>query len=143
MGRFMNQYEIEERRNQYRRHPLLGPATHTLESLMEATNRNSDGWAYWPKPSRAASRLMDLIERDGTSKYRFDDERPDVTLAELKAAYAPLRAFRTRSGLVFTIYEPRGGEDRNRPSHPHSRAERKSIETRLTRRSGRRRYRGR
>ncbi len=37
----------------------------------------------------------------------------------------------------------RTGQHRNRPAHPHSRAERKSIETRLTRRSGRRRYRSR
>lgn len=28
-------------------------------------NRNSDGWAYWPKPFRAAARLMEPVEGDG------------------------------------------------------------------------------
>lgn len=35
------------------------------------------------------------------------------------------------------------GEHRNRPSHPHSRAERLGIAARLTKRNGRRRYRSR
>lgn len=35
------------------------------------------------------------------------------------------------------------GETRNRPAHPHSRADRLSIAARLTKRNGRRRYRGR
>ena len=35
------------------------------------------------------------------------------------------------------------GSSRRRPAHPRGRGERKGIEIRLTRRSGRRRYRGR
>ena len=103
--RFMNTYEIDERAAQYARHPLLGPATRTLASLRDAADANSDGWAYWPKPVRAARRLIELVERDGTSRYRFDDEREDVTRAELTAALRPIKAFRTRSGLAFEIEE--------------------------------------
>lgn len=106
--RFMNTYDIEDARVRYARHPLLGPATKTLASLRDAADENSDGWCYWPKPARAAARLMEVIERDGTSRYRFDDERADVTLAELRKAYAPIKAFRTRTGISFDIYEPTG-----------------------------------
>ncbi len=104
--RYMNRYEVEERAEQYAEHPLLGPATSTLVALRDAADANSDGWAYWPKPARAAAKLMELIERDGTARWRFDHERGDVTLADVRAALRPIKAFRTRSGLQFTIHEP-------------------------------------
>ena len=111
---FMNEWEIADAAQRYRNHPLLGPATRTLVSLKDAANANSDGWAYWPKPARAAAQLQRLIVGDGTAYYRFDEERADVTAAKLRAAYAPLRAFRTRQRLAFTIYEPGGGQSRTR-----------------------------
>ena len=43
--RFMNEYEIDDRAKQFAEHPLLGPATRTMVSLRDWTNRNSDGWA--------------------------------------------------------------------------------------------------
>ncbi len=49
---------------------------------------------------------------------------------------------RLRSGLYFAT-ELKDGEERSRPSHPHSRGQRIHIIERLDRRSGRRRYRGR
>ncbi len=104
--RFMNAYEIDDAQARYRDHPILGPATATLANLRDMADSNSDGWCYWPKPARAASRLMEMITRDGTSRYRFDDEREDVTLAELRKAYAPIKAFRTRCGIDFEIVEP-------------------------------------
>ncbi len=106
----MNSYDIEDARLRYAEHPLLGPATRTLVSLQRAADANSDGWAFWPKPSRAANRLMALIEGDehpeGRRGARFDTERADVTEAKLRAAYSPLKAFRTRSGLDFHIHDP-------------------------------------
>jgi hypothetical protein len=51
---------------------------------------------------------MELIERDGTARYLFDDERADATPEALKAAYTPLKAFRTRSGLAFEIFSAEG-----------------------------------
>lgn len=98
--RFMNEYDIAYRRTQYSSHPILGPATRTLQNLSIAANRNSDGWAYWPKPARAAAKLMEMIERDGTR------DRDDVTVAEYRAALKPIKAFRTRSGIDFEIEEP-------------------------------------
>lgn len=102
----MNTWDIERAGRMYADHPVLGPATRTIANLEAAANANSDGWAYWPKPARAAARLMELIERDGTSRWYCDGEREDATADELRAAYRPLKSFRTRSGLPFEIVSP-------------------------------------
>ena len=106
---WMNECEIEDAAHRYRHHPILGPATRTLMGLVSVVNRNSDGWAYWRKPIRAAARLMEMIERDGTARYRFDDERADVSVEELRRAYVPLKTFRTTTGLQFDMHEPETG----------------------------------
>lgn len=103
---YMNAYEVDASVARYCEHPILGPATETLANLMDAANANSDGWAYWPKPVRAAAKLMKLI--GGFREYVNDPERPDITVAQLRAAYVPLKAFRTRSGLPFEIVEAIG-----------------------------------
>jgi hypothetical protein len=95
--RFMNTYDIEDAAQRFANHPILGPATKTLENLCEWANHNSDGWAYWPKPARAAAKLMEMIERDGTWQWR-NSYREDVTVAEYRKALAPIKAFRTKQG---------------------------------------------
>jgi hypothetical protein len=102
---FMNEYEIERARRLYVSHPILGPATETLSNLVAAVNVNSDGWPYWRSPARAAAKLMAIIVRDGTARYLFDEKRADVTAEEYAVALRPIRAFRTRSKLRFTITE--------------------------------------
>lgn len=104
--RFMNDYDIDRALQRYDAHPVLGPAALTIANLAAWANSNSDGWAYWPAPAKAAKRLMELIERDGTSRYYFDDVREDATVAELRKALAPVKAFRTRHGADFVIVEP-------------------------------------
>lgn len=103
--RFMNESEIEDEAARRAGHAVLGPATQTLRNLMEWANSNSDGWPYWAAPGRAAAKLMELITRDGTAKYIFDDERPDATQAAYRAALTPLKTFRTRQGADFEIVE--------------------------------------
>jgi len=104
--KFMNEWDIAEAVARYRQHPILGPATETLRNLMEWTNNNSDGWPYWPKPCRAAAKLMELIERDGTSRYRFDEDRDDVTIEEYRKALQPIKEFRTKhANADFEIVE--------------------------------------
>lgn len=86
---FMNEYEIEDAEERFHAHPVLGPATMTLANLAHWTNCNSDGWAYWPKPCRAAKKLQELIQ-----KYSYPcSVVPEV---EYKAALKPIKAFRTR-----------------------------------------------
>lgn len=103
--RFMNEYEISRALDDYSDHPVLGPATQTLAALADWTNRNSDGWPYWAKPCRAAAKLMDLIQGDGTWQARADvNER--ATPAAYALALRPIKSFRTRHGADFTISLP-------------------------------------
>ena len=105
--RFMNEFDITSAQRRWGNHPVLGPAADTLASLAAATNQNSDGWPYYSKPARAAAKLMELIEGDGTWQF-FEGPREDATPAKLRAALKPIKSFRTRSGWSFKIYEPRG-----------------------------------
>lgn len=100
---FMNEFEIEQACDRFAGHPTLGPATQTLRNLMECANANSDGWAYWPKPCRAARRLMELIRGDGSWNAHL---RPDVTAEQVRAAYRPIKSFLTRSGLSCEVVSP-------------------------------------
>lgn len=108
---YLNAYEIEEARNRYAHHPILGTATAQLEELAQWTNRVSDGWAYWPKPCRAARKLQEMI--GSTRAYLDDPEREDVTAEQYAAALRPIKAFRTRyakaqgvdPSALFTIYD--------------------------------------
>jgi len=102
---FMNTYEIDERVDRFTSHPVLGPATRTLANLRDAANANSDGWCYWPKPARAAKKLMELIQRATETSW---PPRQGVTTKELLAAYRSLKSFRTKSGIAFEIVEPEG-----------------------------------
>ena len=100
----MNEYEVHEASRLYYGHLILRPATQTLGALVDWANRNSDGWAYWPKPCRAARALQELI--GDTRAYLDDPERADVTVEQLKRAYRPLRAFATRQGADLPFYLP-------------------------------------
>jgi hypothetical protein len=101
--RFMNEPDIDDAKQRWSGHPILGPATLTLDNLASWANENSDGWHCWPKPAQAAAKLMEMIERDGTSHFVLDDERVDVTAEEYRAALKPIKAFRTRHGADFVI----------------------------------------
>lgn len=94
--KFMNTWEIENAVSRYAGHPVLGPATRTLDNLCQYANENSDGWAYWPKPARAAAKLMAFIESDRTTS---------ATRAAYRQALAPIKAFRTRQQAEFDIEE--------------------------------------
>jgi hypothetical protein len=96
---FMNEWEVLDAVQRYHDHPILGPASLTLSHLMGWTNRNSDGWAYWPKPVRAAAKLIEILDRSPWG------EDPEPTEAEYKAALRPVKAFRTRQGADFEIFE--------------------------------------
>lgn len=102
--RFMNEYEIDRVVITYATHPVLGPATRTLASLADWADRHSDGWAYWPKPARAAAKLMELIERDGTGRYD-GGPREDATPEQFRMALIPIKSFRTRWDADFHIEE--------------------------------------
>lgn len=85
---FMNEAEIDEYARRHAGHPLLGPATKFLADFRDVVNANSDGWAYWAPPLRAADKLMTLIEKPQTA-----DE------AALGLALRPIKSFCTRHKL--------------------------------------------
>lgn len=101
---FMNEYEVDLARDMYYHHPILGPATKTLENLVYWTNTHSDGWPYWSKPCRASAKLQLLIQRESNWHLRADADA-QVTEAEYKAALKPIKAFRTRQKADFEIVE--------------------------------------
>lgn len=84
---FMNAWDIVEARARYEHHPVLSRATTFLEWFANETNKHSDGWAYWPKPCRAAKRLQELIQSG------------NATEAQYKAALVPIKRFFTVSGI--------------------------------------------
>lgn len=85
---WMNTWEVDEARARHRAHPVKGPATKVLANLRDLTNAKSDGWAYWPKPARAATQLMELIQEKDPNL---------VTEARLRKALVPVKAFCTRN----------------------------------------------
>ena len=99
---FMNEYEITEAQTIFSEEtPNLKRAAHTLALLMEWTNQNSDGWPYWAKPTRAAAKLMNIVQSH-TYHARFGDVE-DVSEKELAQAISPIKAFLTRQGVSYTV----------------------------------------
>lgn len=106
--RYMNDFDIDQALLRY-----AGPGTpnrmvaaRAICRLAVWANNNSDGWAYWPKPVRAAAKLMDLLEGDGTNDAFRRLRETDATDAELAAALRPVKAFLTRQGVAHSTIIP-------------------------------------
>lgn len=99
--RFMNEFDIEMARRHAARnnwHNVYRGAD-IIDRLREWADSHSDGWAYWPKPAKAASSLMALIDDPDRVRQALNGHKvPDITDAELRAACKPIRAFLTRQG---------------------------------------------
>lgn len=103
---FANRYDIEDWTQRYGSQsgqPELGKAADNLHALMEWTDANSDGWPYWSKPSRAATKLAALLQ-DADKRSRDwsaprSEARRDITEADHRAALRPVKAFLTRQGV--------------------------------------------
>lgn len=93
---WMNEYEVNEAAARFEDDSVLGPATRTLRNLVYVTNTSSDGWAYWPKPGRAAEKLMALIQTASRPTRFGESGSSAVTAAEVKKAYTPIKSFMTR-----------------------------------------------
>lgn len=88
---WMNSYEISEALVRFENHPVLSKAARLLDMLREETDNHSDGWHSWPRPARAAERLMVLLKSGrGTEQ-------------DLKLAVRPIKAFLTRYGNKFGL----------------------------------------
>ena len=95
---FANEFAIQNWRDRTRgRGDNLESAVLILAGIMDHANQHSDGWAYWPKPCRAAARLIELIH-SYTGNVRGPDygKLTPIHAADLRKALVPIRAFYTR-----------------------------------------------
>ena len=97
---FMNDYDIEIAQHRFSAGatPNREKVADVVAKLAEWADDNSDGWAYWPKPARAADKAMDLIDPRTYAEIETF-EATDATDAEVKAAFRPIKAFLTRNGV--------------------------------------------
>lgn len=101
---YLNDYDIEFARlrfDEYRT-PNRYYLTNVVANLAQWADSVSDGWAYWPKPCRAAQRAIALIEST-TSAADDRQEREDATIEETKAALRPIKSFLTRQGVSHEV----------------------------------------
>lgn len=96
----MNRAEVEEALIEAQKtadvRPNLLVAAKVLTRLVNWTDANSDGWVYWPKPSNAASKLQQHLERVLFLRRFGLKHDIDLTDEELKAAVRPIKSFITR-----------------------------------------------
>ena len=87
---WMNQADIEDLNMNFNSHscPNVRKGVRLLYRLMEAVNNQSDGWAYWATPGKAADKLMDLIQTTGNIWYPLHGT---ITPEQLKKAITPIR----------------------------------------------------
>ncbi len=94
----MNEYEVEEALRWFDEEDQanLIHAARVLYRLMRWTNTCSDGWQYWSKPKQASRKLQDLILAGREANRRNYGDLTDITEAQLKAAFTPIKALLTR-----------------------------------------------
>lgn len=95
--RYVNDYDIAMARRRFGQGttPNRLALAMVVDHLREWADRNSDGWAYWPKPCRAAAKAIAHIDST-TSEGNRAQEREDITDADMLAAVKPIKAFLTR-----------------------------------------------
>lgn len=97
--RFMNDYDLDQAVSRFTRatKPNRLALALVVRNLAEWADNHSDGWAYWPKPARAADKAMALIE-SRTWAENEAQEAEDITDAQMREAVRPIRSFLTRTG---------------------------------------------
>jgi len=93
----MNQSDIEIMASNSHACPNVRKGVAILHTLMESVNAQSDGWAYWSAPSKAATRLMDLLRTAGNIQH---DTHGTISEQELRKAVSPIRSMATRQKRI-------------------------------------------
>lgn len=99
----MNDYDLIVADQRFRRGstPNRFALVLVVAHLAEETNMVSDGWAYWLPPRRAAQKAIALIEST-TNAANDEQERNDITDAEMQAAVRPIRSFLTKHREIYS-----------------------------------------
>lgn len=97
---FMNDYDIEIAQHRFSQGstPNREKVADVVARLSQWADDNSDGWAYWPKPARAAAKAMELIA-PVTNADIDNFLRQDATDTQVAAALRPIKSFLTRNGV--------------------------------------------
>jgi hypothetical protein len=98
---FMNQVEIEWAARQQHDCPNVRKGVRLLQRLMEAVNEQSDGWAYWPAPSKAAEPLVKLLQTAGNLQHGTHGKIAD---ADFRKAVGKIRSMVTRQAKLQAKY---------------------------------------
>jgi hypothetical protein len=101
---YMNDFNLDRAARRYDPEvvPYRAALVLVVAALRDWTNDNSDGWAYWPKPCRAAKRAMEFIQSTAYPEYERRQSE-DISEKEFKAALAPIKAFLTRQGVAHSV----------------------------------------
>jgi hypothetical protein len=93
----MNDYDLDCARARFTRSttPNRLALVLVVDNLREWADSVSDGWAYWPKPCRAAEKAISLIE-SRTYAENLAQEDNDISDAEMLDAVKPIKSFLTR-----------------------------------------------
>lgn len=99
----LNDYDLNFARQRFTRSgtPNRLALVLVVSNLAGWTDAHSDGWAYWAKPRQAAQRAIALIE-SRTNRENDEQERHDITDAEMLAAVRPIKAFLTKHKHLVT-----------------------------------------
>ena len=97
--KFINTYQIDDLVRSGRGGDIFRKAVRLLADLRDLADAISDGWHSWPKPARAANRLVELVETHQPSP-RNGWRATEPTPAELKKAVVPIKSFITRNAKV-------------------------------------------
>jgi len=89
---YLNEYEVRDIATLFTGEgvPNLDKAAKGLENLMIWTNQNSDGWAYWKAPLKAADPLMIRL-MEAESDFRRGHDLADLSEAQMKLFFKPIR----------------------------------------------------
>ena len=98
--KYMNDYDLTRAVRRFEHTPRRRALALVVSHLAEQTNDVSDGWAYWPKPLRAAAKAIVLIEST-TNAANERQEAEDITVAEFRKAMRPIKSFLTRHAHVY------------------------------------------
>jgi hypothetical protein len=98
---WMNQAEIEWAARQNHDCPVVSKGVKLLYRLMESVNEQSDGWAYWHAPSKAAEKLVALLQSAGNLSHGTIGT---ITEADLRKALSPIRTMVTKQKKIQARY---------------------------------------
>lgn len=86
---YINDYEIELALRNQPVNSVRGYAARILFEHKEIVDSNSDGWAHWAPPVRAAKRLIEVVQAAGDTNH-------EILEKNFKAGVTNLRSFYTR-----------------------------------------------